>query len=148
MSALTRRQVLTTGALGVAGVAVAGCSSGDSAPQTTPATQPGSPTAASPAAAGEALVAAADVPLEGGVIVDAGQTKVVVTQPQADQYVGLSAVCPHQGCLVSQVTNQKIICPCHGSQFSITDGAVIQGPAQTGLPSVPVEHTGDQIVLA
>ena len=72
----------------------------------------------------------------------------VVTQPQADQYVGLSAVCPHQGCLVSQVTNQKIICPCHGSQFSITDGAVIQGPAQTGLPSVPVEHTGDQIVLA
>ena len=147
MSALTRRQVLTTGVLGVAGVAVAGCSAGDSTPQGASTTSPGSSKPTGPAAAGEALVAAADVPLEGGVIIASGQTKVVVTQPQPDQYVGLSAVCPHQGCLVNQVTNQKIICPCHGSQFSITDGAVIQGPAQTGLPAVPVQLVGDQIVL-
>lgn len=148
MSALSRRQIITTGALGVAGVAVAGCSSGDSTPQGTTTSAPASASVASPATAGEALVAAADVPLEGGVIIDSGQTKVVVTQPQPDQYVGLSAVCPHQGCLVSQVTDQKIICPCHGSQFSISDGAVIQGPAQTGLTAVPVEHVEDQIVLA
>ena len=53
---------------------------------------------------------------------------MVVTQPQAEQFVGLSAVCPHQGCLVNEVADQVIVCPCHGSQFSITDGSVVQGP--------------------
>jgi Rieske Fe-S protein len=61
--------------------------------------------------------------------------------------VGLSAVCPHQNCLVNEVTDQKIICPCHGSEFSITDGAVIQGPATSGLSSVAVSVNGDQVVL-
>lgn len=72
---------------------------------------------------------------------------MVVTQPQAEQYVGLSAVCPHQGCLVNEVADQVIVCPCHGSQFSITDGSVVQGPAMTGLSPVPVVVDGDQIVL-
>jgi Rieske Fe-S protein len=147
MTDLTRRNVLAAGALGVAGVSLAACSSGEET-TTTPADDGGASPQASPAASGEALVAAADVPLEGGVIIDSGQTKVVVTQPQADQYVGLSAVCPHQGCLVNEVVDATIVCPCHGSQFSITDGAVIQGPATSGLASVPVELDGDQIVLA
>jgi Rieske Fe-S protein len=72
---------------------------------------------------------------------------MVVTQPTAGEYVGLSAVCPHQGCLVNQIENQVIVCPCHGSQFSIVDGSVVQGPATTGLESIPVEVAGDQIVL-
>ena len=147
MSDLTRRNVLAAGVVGVAGVALVGCSSGDdtaTSETTPPATEP---TEASPATTGEALVAAAEVPLKGGVILDSGQTKVVVTQPQPEQFVGLSAVCPHQGCLVNEVTDQVIMCPCHGSQFSITDGAVVQGPATTGLSPVPVKVDGDQIVL-
>ena len=78
---------------------------------------------------------------------DAGQTKVVVTQPTSGDFVGLSAVCPHQNCLVNQVDGQTIMCPCHGSQFSIADGAVIQGPATTGLTPVAVTVEGDQVVL-
>lgn len=148
MSDLTRRNVLAAGALGVAGVAVAGCSSGDE-PNATETTAAGEqPTQAAPAASGEALIAADEVPLEGGVIIESGQTKVVVTQPQPDEFVGLSAVCPHQGCLVNQVSDQAIVCPCHGSKFAITDGAVIQGPATSGLPAVPVKLDGGQIVLA
>lgn len=145
MTNVTRRQVVTVSALGVAGVALTACGGGDSATSNTP-TQQASP-AGSPAAAGQSLVAAADVPVEGGVIVDAGQTKVVVTQPTSGDFVGLSAVCPHQNCLVNEVTDQKIICPCHGSEFSITDGAVIQGPATTGLTAVAVSVSGDQVVL-
>jgi Rieske Fe-S protein len=148
MSQMSRRNVLAAGVAGVAGVALVGCSSGDE-PEATPTTD--QPTEqqqeASPATTGEALVGVADVPLEGGVILDSGQTKVVVTQPQAEQFVGLSAVCPHQGCLVNEVTDQVIVCPCHGSQFSITDGAVVQGPAMTGLSPVAVKVDGDQIVL-
>ncbi len=145
MAEVTRRQVMAVGAAGVAGVALTACGSSDSGSSTTPTAE--SSAAGSPAAAGEALVATADVPVEGGVIVDAGQTKVVVTQPTSGDFVGLSAVCPHQNCLVNEVTDQKIICPCHGSEFSITDGAVIQGPATTGLSAVAVSVNGDQVVL-
>jgi nitrite reductase/ring-hydroxylating ferredoxin subunit len=145
MTEVTRRQVMAVGAAGVAGVALTACGGGDSGATTTP-TVDSSP-AGSPAAAGETLVATSEVPVAGGVIVDAGQTKVVVTQPTSGDFVGLSAVCPHQNCLVNEVTDQKIICPCHGSEFSITDGAVIQGPATSGLSSVAVSVNGDQVVL-
>ncbi len=144
---VTRRNVLAIGALGAAGVGLAACSSGDSgeATATPDTTAPG--TGATPAQTGAALVATADVPVDSGVIVDSGETKVVVTQPASGEFVGLSAVCPHQNCLVNQVDGQTIICPCHGSQFSITDGAVIQGPATTGLTPVAVTVEGDQVVL-
>ncbi|MFN8185103.1 MAG: Rieske (2Fe-2S) protein [Candidatus Nanopelagicales bacterium] len=149
MSDLTRRNVLAAGALGVAGAALAACSSGEDTGTTSPSEAPSSaPPSAAPAATGQALVAASEVPLEGGVIVDSGQTKVVITQPQPNEFVGLSAVCPHQGCLVNKVADSLIMCPCHGSEFAIADGAVVQGPAQTGLTSVPVKLDGDQIVLA
>ena len=148
MSELSRRHVLAAGALGVAGVAVAGCSSGDGTPSAESNPPSESPTDAAPAQSGQAIVAAADVPVAGGVIVDAGETKVVVTQPQADEVVGFSAVCPHQGCLVNQITDEVIVCPCHGSGFAIADGAVVRGPSPRGLSAVPVRLDGDQIVLA
>jgi nitrite reductase/ring-hydroxylating ferredoxin subunit len=146
---ITRRNVLAAGVAGAAGVTLAACG-GDGESEPSDAGGQAEPTAApatGPAATGDALVPAADVPVEGGVIVDSGETKVVVTQPTVGEYVGLSAVCPHQNCLVAEVSDQRIICPCHGSQFSIADGSVIQGPATEGLSSVAVEVDGDQIVL-
>jgi Rieske Fe-S protein len=146
MADLTRRNVLTAGTIGVAGVALVGCSSGDDT-ATTPTADSSAGPETSPAQTGQEVTAVSDVPVDGGIIVDSGETKMVVTQPTAGEYVGLSAVCPHQGCLVNQIENQVIICPCHGSQFSIVDGSVVQGPATTGLESIPVEVSGDQIVL-
>jgi Rieske Fe-S protein len=146
MADLTRRNVLTAGTIGVAGVALVGCSSGDDT-ATTPTADTSAAPATSPAQTGQEVTAVSDVPVDGGIIVDSGDTKMVVTQPTAGEYVGLSAVCPHQGCLVNQIENQVIVCPCHGSQFSIVDGSVVQGPATTGLESIPVEVAGDQIVL-
>ncbi|MCU0294489.1 MAG: Rieske (2Fe-2S) protein [Candidatus Nanopelagicales bacterium] len=146
MADLTRRNVLTAGTIGVAGVALVGCSSGDDT-ATTPTAGTSAAPATSPAQTGQEVTAVSDVPVDGGIIVDSGDTKMVVTQPTAGEYVGLSAVCPHQGCLVNQIENQVIVCPCHGSQFSIVDGSVVQGPATTGLESIPVEVAGDQIVL-
>lgn len=142
---LSRRQVLSATALGAAGVALTACSSGDTTEPDAPSAQ--TPAGPAPAESGSALVATADVPVDSGVIVDAGQTKVVVTQPTEGEFVGLSAVCPHQNCLVNAVEGTTITCPCHGSQFSITDGAVIQGPATTGLTPVAVTVDGDQVVL-
>lgn len=64
--------------------------------------------------------------------------KVVVTQPVEGEIKAFTAVCPHQGCLVNEVADNQIICPCHGSLFSAEDGAVIQGPATSGLAPVAV----------
>ena len=72
---------------------------------------------------------------------------VVVVQPAAGDIKAFSAVCPHQGCLMSGVEANEIVCPCHGSLFSAEDGAVIQGPATEGLPPVDVRVVGDSVVL-
>lgn len=146
MAEISRRNVLTAGAVGVAGAALAACGSSDSASVAEQSPAQPDP-AASPAIAGEPIIATADVPVGGGKIVDMGQTKIVVTQPEAGTFVGLSAVCPHQGCLCSSISDGRISCPCHGSQFAIADGAVLQGPATTGLEAVAVSVNGDQVVL-
>jgi Rieske Fe-S protein len=95
---------------------------------------------------GGSLVAAADVPVGGGVIVAA--QKVVVTQPTEGEFKGFSSTCTHQGCQVSSVEEDQIVCACHGSVFSGTDGAVLNGPATAPLPEVAVSVSGDQVVLA
>lgn len=95
--------------------------------------------------AGEELVPVGDVPVEGGVVVT--EPPVVVVQPSEGDIKAFSAICPHQGCLMSSVEANEIICPCHGSLFSSEDGAVIAGPAREGLPAVSVRVEGDSVVL-
>lgn len=102
--------------------------------------------ASSVAAQAGVLGPASDIPVNGGKVFET--QKVVVTQPTAGQYNGFSAVCPHQGCLVNSVENNTITCPCHGSTFSATDGAVTKGPATQGLSKVPVKDVAGQIVSA
>ena len=96
-------------------------------------------------AAGDALVSVSEVPVEGGVVVQ--EPPVVVVQPTAGDVRAFSAVCPHQGCLVSSVEANEIVCPCHGSLFSAQDGSVLQGPANQGLPAVTIRVEGDSVIL-
>jgi len=94
---------------------------------------------------GTVLGAASDIPVGGGAIYTAA--KVVVTQPVSGQYKAFSAVCTHVGCIVNRVTNGTIDCPCHGSEFTITNGAVMAGPAPAPLPARQVKIVGGQVVL-
>jgi len=56
-------------------------------------------------------------------------------------YIAYSKVCTHAGCppsLYEQQTN-RLLCPCHQSQFMITDNArPIFGPASRPLPQLPL----------
>ena len=55
-------------------------------------------------------------------------------RPSSGTFVAFDAVCPHAGCTVGYDPSAKvIICPCHGSQFNASTGAVEVGPASTGL---------------
>ena len=59
-----------------------------------------------------------------------------------ENFVAYSKICTHAGCpasLYEQQTN-RLLCPCHQSQFNITDQAKpIFGPATRRLPMLPIE---------
>jgi len=92
---------------------------------------------------GPRLVAVDAVPAGGGVVVS-GQ-RVVVTKDASGAVHGFSAVCTHQGCIVSSVRNGRIQCPCHGSQFDATTGKVLAGPAPAPLNPVDVVVVGNVV---
>jgi Rieske Fe-S protein len=151
---VSRRAVLAgTGAACAAGcLAVAGCSTYDSGggPTTTapPTTAPGAAagTGAAPQGSGAVLASTSDVGVGSGTIfADKG---VVVTQPAEGQFKAFSTTCTHQGCTVNAVAGGTIDCPCHGSKFSITDGAPTAGPAKKPLPEKAITVDGESIRLA
>ncbi|RZT84719.1 Rieske Fe-S protein [Pseudonocardia sediminis] len=132
---------------GVAAVGlVAACSSGGSgdAAGGQPATD--QPAADLPEGApGTVLGPVSSVPVGGGVVF--ADQQVVVTQPAAGRFQGLSTVCPHQGCQVNAIRDGAVICPCHGSRFGL-DGAVLEGPATTPLARRAVAVSGQNVTLA
>ncbi|GGT02332.1 Rieske (2Fe-2S) protein [Streptomyces cinerochromogenes] len=98
------------------------------------------------AGGGAALAKTADIPEGGGrIFKDHG---VVVTQPTAGTYKAFSSKCTHQGCAVGSVANGVIVCPCHHSEFSVTDGSVKKGPATQALAAAKITVSGDEIKLA
>ena len=102
--------------------------------------------AGSGAPAAAALATTAEVPEGGGKIIDG--KNIVLTQPQAGSFKAFTAVCTHQGCIVNQISNGTIDCPCHGSKFSIKDGSVVNGPATSPLAAIPIKLEGTSIVQA
>ncbi|MCV2491322.1 Rieske (2Fe-2S) protein [Geodermatophilus sp. YIM 151500] len=56
-------------------------------------------------------------------------------------YVAYSKICTHAGCPVSlyEQETSRILCPCHQSQFDVTQGAKpVFGPATRALPQLPI----------
>jgi Rieske Fe-S protein len=100
---------------------------------------------AKPKLTGTVLGVTSDIPVGGGAIYTAA--KVVVTQPASGQYKAFSAVCTHVGCIVNKVTNGTIDCPCHGSEFKITNGAVVTGPAPSPLPARQIKIVDGHVIL-
>jgi Rieske Fe-S protein len=170
----TRRGVLLGASLAGLGGALAGCSTAavpydaneagvvdQSTPGPSAMTSPGAmssgPSPSSPArdkpekgamgpkVTGTILGAASEIPVGGGKIFTAA--KVVVTQPARGRYQGFSAVCTHVGCILSEVANGTIDCPCHGSEFRITTGAVVTGPAPRPLPKKQIKIVDGKVVL-
>ncbi|MFF5216223.1 ubiquinol-cytochrome c reductase iron-sulfur subunit [Micromonospora sp. NPDC000442] len=66
-------------------------------------------------------------------------------------FAAYSKVCTHAGCpasLYEQQTN-RLLCPCHQSQFLITDNAKpIFGPASRRLPQLPIEVDAEGYFVA
>lgn len=66
-------------------------------------------------------------------------------QSKPGEYIALSAVCTHLGCVVQwQEAKGEFLCPCHGGRFSPT-GTVLGGPPPRPLEMLPVAVNGDQL---
>jgi Rieske Fe-S protein len=92
------------------------------------------------------LVALADVPVGGGVVL--AKESLVVTRPAPDEVHAFSAVCTHQGCTVDAVADGTIDCPCHGSRFDAATGEVRRGPAARPLAPVAVVVRSGEVVTS
>lgn len=57
--------------------------------------------------------------------------------------------CTHMGCSLGEgeLEGTTVTCPCHGSQFDVTSGAVIRGPAQRPVRSRSVEVDGNELQI-
>lgn len=56
--------------------------------------------------------------------------------------------CTHMGCSLAEgsLNNTTVTCACHGSQFDVTSGAVLRGPAQRPVRSRTVQIAGDALL--
>jgi ubiquinol-cytochrome c reductase iron-sulfur subunit len=65
---------------------------------------------------------------------------------QWENYLAYSKICTHAGCPASLYEEQtnRLLCPCHQSQFDITNNArPIFGPATRRLPQLPITVDSD-----
>ena len=73
----------------------------------------------------------------------------LVLQLTQGHFVAFDAVCPHAGCTVGYAQGAKlIVCPCHGSEFDPTTGAVVSPPAPRGLTQIHLTVNANGELLA
>lgn len=75
-----------------------------------------------------------------------GSTGVVV-RTKSGQFVALSAICTHLGCIVQwEKDRQDFLCPCHAGRYA-PDGTVIAGPPPRPLPKLPISVANGVITV-
>lgn len=90
-----------------------------------------------------ASLAVTAVPSRGGVV-DAA-LRVVVARDAGGLYA-MSAVCPHNGCVVAVVSGAATSCPCHGSTFD-NNGVRRSGPATRSLIHHPLSVCSGRVYV-
>jgi len=78
---------------------------------------------------------------------DVAGTKVDVANADGHLYA-LEDTCTHRGCSLAtgKLEGTTVTCRCHGSQFDVTSGAVIRGPATRPVRSRLVQIAGEDLL--
>ena len=64
------------------------------------------------------------------------------------RFYAFDDTCTHQGCSLAngELDGTTVTCACHGSQFDVTSGAVLRGPAARPVRSRAVVVQGEDLV--
>jgi cytochrome b6-f complex iron-sulfur subunit len=148
---ISRRSVLAVGAAGWAGAALAACSQAPAPDDPTvrgPASSGRSGSETPGSGSGKPLAQLSAIPVGGAVSATGPDgASLIIARPSSDTVAAFSAICTHQRCTV-QPAGDRLDCPCHGSVYNASTGAVISGPAPRPLPSVRVTLSGDDVLPA
>ena len=79
---------------------------------------------------------------------DVAGTKVAVANAGGQLYA-FDDTCTHRGCSLAtgRLDGTTVTCPCHGSQFDVTSGTVIHGPAARPVRSRVVQTEGEDLLV-
>ena len=77
-----------------------------------------------------------------------GEIEVLVVNLNGQLYC-LAARCTHAGAPLAEgkLIGDVLICPWHGSNFRVTDGTVLKGPAEKPLKVYQATVKGDYLVV-
>lgn len=130
---LCRRQLLGVGAGVAAASVLTSCSGGSDTP-----------------AEGTVLADAADIPEGTAAPVLIDQTPIILSHAPDGTFRAFSAICTHQGCKVvpDDAQPDRLVCPCHHSEFATYTGNVLTGPAREDLTEYEIRVKNGQILLA
>ena len=80
-------------------------------------------------------------------VFDVAGTRVNVASADGHLYA-FDDTCTHTGCSLAKGTLDAttVTCPCHGSQFDVTSGAVLRGPARRPVLSRVVQVKGEDLL--
>jgi nitrite reductase/ring-hydroxylating ferredoxin subunit len=81
-------------------------------------------------------------------VVNVAGTKVTVASVGGHLHA-FDDTCTHMGCSLAKgkLEGTTVTCPCHGSQFDVTSGAVLRGPAQKPVRSRSVQVEGEALIV-
>jgi 3-phenylpropionate/trans-cinnamate dioxygenase ferredoxin component len=91
---------------------------------------------------------AKDIAADEMRVFDVEGTKVNVARV-GGQLHAFDDTCTHKACSLAKgkLDGTTVTCPCHGSQFDVTSGAVLRGPAQRPVRSRLVQVEGDDLLV-
>ncbi len=87
---------------------------------------------------------------EGGMrAVDVGGRMVAVARTGGAWYA-FDDVCTHRQCSLAEgeLDGTTVMCPCHGSEFDVTTGEVLAGPATQPVGTFQIRVEGDEVQVS
>lgn len=81
-------------------------------------------------------------------VFEAGGRKIAVANVDGTLHA-FDDTCTHAQCSLSEgeLEGTNVECPCHGSVFDVTNGAVMNAPATEPVDSFPVRVQGDELQI-
>jgi nitrite reductase/ring-hydroxylating ferredoxin subunit len=81
-------------------------------------------------------------------VFDVAGTKVNIASV-GGQLHAFDDTCTHRACSLAKgkLDDTTVTCPCHGSQFDVTTGKVLRGPAQQAVRSRRVQMEGESLLV-